>query len=176
MFFVFYAMPISIMFFLIMLSTLYSVYRLRDIEKTGVNKGMLRLLRRLLPLSLVFFIAFTPTAIFFLRGYVTDKEDFNNKVVAIFGQVISGTLYALCYAYFCYADHTYVAAATKRILEIEKETDSNADFRNTFDVRDVAGSRDRNSSIGHFTDCTEIVPKGCVEMEITGENPMISAI
>lgn len=124
MFFVFYVIPISFLFFVIMFLTIYSIHRLRIMMQKGGNKSMIRLLQRLIPLSSVFFIAFTPTAVFFLRGYVTENEDYTNKTIAILGQVLSGTLYALCYAYFCYVDFTYVSAATKRILEIEEANDS----------------------------------------------------
>jgi hypothetical protein len=123
-FFVFYAMPISVLFFLIVILTVYAAYRLRIMIKEGGNKAMIRLLRRLIPLSSVFFIAFTPTAIFFLRGYVTEHENFTNKTFAIIGQVLSGTLYAISYAYCCYVDHTYVATATKRILDAEMDDES----------------------------------------------------
>lgn len=133
MFFVFYALPISALFFLIMFLTIYSIHRLRRMMKSGGNKSMIRLLQRLIPLSSVFFIAFTPTAIFFLRGYVTDHEDFTNKTIAILGQVISGCLYAVCYTYFCYVDYTYVSAATKRILAIEKANESNFEPRGTME-------------------------------------------
>lgn len=132
MFFVFYAIPISGLFFLIMFLTIYSIHRLREMIKSGGHKAMIRLLQRLIPLSSVFFTAFTPTAVFFLRGYVTDHENFTNKTIAILGQVISGTLYALCYAYFCYVDFTYVSAATKRILENEEANES-YDQRGTMD-------------------------------------------
>lgn len=164
MFFVFYAMPVSIMFFLIMFLTIYSIYRMRDLATRSDSKPKIRLLRRLIPLSLVFFIAFTPTAIFFLRGYITDKENFTNKTFAIFGQVISGTLYCMCYGYFCYLDYTYVSKATKRILDIERQNESELD------------ARDRVSSMDEFVAATHGVFKSPMELSIVPKtrNPLSS--
>jgi hypothetical protein len=166
MFFVFYAMPISFMFFIIMFLTIYSIYHLQIMVEKGVNKAMIRLLRRLIPLSSVFFIAFTPTAVFFLRGYVTNHENFTNKTIAIVGQVLSGTLYAVCYAYFCYVDYTYVSSATKRILDIELANESNLDRHSTVD----SICDDRMSAIDDFPVSTI----GVIKKNTTAKNGMPS--
>lgn len=136
MFFAFYAMPISVLFFAIMFLTFYSMYCLRIMVKKGQNRAMIRLIRRLIPLSTMFFIVFIPTAVFFLRGYITEHENYTNKTIAILGQVLSGTFYAICYFYACYVDHTYVATATKRLLEAELAMSSSMDERRSSIVSD----------------------------------------
>lgn len=150
MFFVFYAMPLSVMFFLIMFLTVYSIYRLRIMIRLGGNRGLVRLLRRLIPLTSIFFIAFMPTAIFFFRGYFTDHENHTNKTIAILGQVLSGTLYALVYAYFCHVDYSYVSDATKRILEREEADASRYSIGSSVSECEITGqgSRCRATTIG----------------------------
>jgi hypothetical protein len=137
MFFVFYAIPISIFFFLNLILTGYGIYRLRKIVTQVGNKTMVRLVRRLIPFSLIFCFAFLPTAVFFLRGYVTDHEDDVNKTFAILGQVLSGTFYALCYSVMCYVDYTYVSAATKRINAIELANESVAERSSSVSIISV---------------------------------------
>lgn len=126
-FFVFYVFPISICFFWNMFITAYATYCYRKIVSNTSNKSLGSLLRRLFPFAMIFSLAFFPTAIFFLRGYATDNEDDVNKTFAIMGQVLSGTLYAMSYAYYSYFDVTFVSSARKRILKLEKANESCAE-------------------------------------------------